>query len=366
MKIYLVEQYSPGIEFDKDSTIVALTPEVSYQLAKAGLRYSIIEDYYDEMSLSAGVDGYYESQLEWLNGLDKFLQSNVREVKELNLNLGTLYYHFIKTMVLDPLYIRCYALNKLIETLKPSGITFVSSLPQGIPLDYTLRTRGKTYYSLLIPLLCADKNIPLVKVALKPSDRAFSEAKPFLTGRDRLIQLNRRLCRNTMIRRLYFTYRYLGSKRSLPQLEKREGLNIFILKLAHIGTDFIIDALKKGHNVYQLSDNMILKYSSLGARRYSYLRDAGKNNNIWENTASLLEGHDLIKKVNEKCQLDVSEIVLPKLKYFVSEVCPEILRCFKVLIDFYRKEKIDFVITPHEVSPIEFAAIGAANSEKHV
>ena len=61
MKTYLVEEYSPDINFDKDSAIVALTPEACYQLNKAGIKYSIIEDYYDEVKLSAAVDEYYES-----------------------------------------------------------------------------------------------------------------------------------------------------------------------------------------------------------------------------------------------------------------------------------------------------------------
>jgi len=141
-----------------------------------------------------------------------------------------------------------------------------------------------------------------------------------------------------------------------------------MLKLVHIGMDFVIDAIRKGHNVYQLSDNSILKYSSLGARRCLNLRTEYKdkatdlkNSSVWENTASLLEGHDLIKRVNERCQLDVSEIVLPKLNYFVSKVCPETLGYSKVFIEFYKKEKVDFVITPHEASPIELAAIAATN-----
>lgn len=365
MKTYLVEGYSPDLKFDKGSTIIALTPEVCYQLTKAGIKYSIIEDYYDEVKLSAGVDEYYESQLQWIDDLDRFLQSNVKELKESNLKLGTLYYYFIKTMVLDPLYIRSYALNRLLEVVKPSSITYISTPSQEIPLDFSLQSHGKSYYSQLIPLLCGENNIPLTPVLVKPSGKAIKKTRSGLSGRGLIIQLGSKLYRSTIIRRLYFNYQYF-SKRSLPRQKSRNGLNIFILKLAHIGVDFVIDALRRGHCVYQLSDNLILKYSSLGAKRYSYLRTDDKGSSIWENTASLLEGHDLIKMVGEKCQVDTSEIVLPKLKYFVSKVCPEILNYLKMFAGFYEKERIDFVITPHEVSPIEFAAIAAANSGEYV
>ena len=88
MKVYLVENYDANIKFDRNSPIVALTSEVCYCLDKAGIKYSIIEDYYSELELSAQVDECYKSQLQWLDTLDAFLQNRVVELKELNLRLG--------------------------------------------------------------------------------------------------------------------------------------------------------------------------------------------------------------------------------------------------------------------------------------
>ena len=76
LKTYLVEAYSPNVKFDENSLIVALTPEVCYQLDKEGIKYSIIEDYYDEAELSTQEDEYYKSQLQWIGRLDEFLQKN--------------------------------------------------------------------------------------------------------------------------------------------------------------------------------------------------------------------------------------------------------------------------------------------------
>ena len=121
MKVYLVEEYHPDLKFDRDSLIVALTPAVCYQLDKSGIRYSIIEDYYDEVELLANEDKYYQSQLQWIDGLDEFLQSKLKELKELNLRLGEIYYYYLKSMALDPLYIRCYTLKRLFEAVKSSS-----------------------------------------------------------------------------------------------------------------------------------------------------------------------------------------------------------------------------------------------------
>jgi len=317
------------------------------------------------VKLAAGVDEYYESQVRWIDTLDKFLQSNAKEIRELNLKLGTLYYYFLKTMVLDSLYIRCHTLNRLFDAIKPSSIVFISRQSKEMPLDFTLQSHDKSYYSQVIPILCNEKNIPLTSVSLEPKGKAVEKMRSGRSARDLLIWLGTRLYRSETIRRMYFNYKYL-SKRPFPKQKKREGLNIFMLKLAHIGMDFVTDAVRKGHNVYQLSDSSILKYSPLGASRCLDLRTEYKNNSIWENAASLLEGHDLIKWVNQKCQSDVSAIALPKLKYFVSQVCPEILDYFKVFIEFYKKEGVDFVITPHATPPIERAALAAANYAEHV
>ena len=376
MKTYLVERYSSDIDFDKGSTVVALTPMVCYQLDKAGKKYSIIEDYYDEMKLAADVDKYYESQLQWIDSLDKFLRSNVKEVRDFNLKLGTMYYYFLKTMVLDSLYIRCYALKRFFEAVRPSSIIFISPQTQEMPLDFTLQYQyydyGKSYYSQVIPIVCKEKNIPLTSVHLETSGKAGKKPKSGRPFRDLLIWYGNKILPIDMLRRTYFNYQYL-SRRPFPKSKNRDGLNVFMLKLTHIGMDFVTRAVRKGYNVYQLSGNSILKYSSLSAMRCLDLKTEYKdtvakveNNSIWENTASLLESHDLIKLLNQRYRLDVSEIVLPKLKYFIAKVCPEILGYFKVFIKFYKEQDVDFAITPHEVSPIEFAALAAANYEERV
>ena len=48
MKYYLVDAYSSDLKFERDDAIIALTPLASYELDKAGIKYSILEDYYDE------------------------------------------------------------------------------------------------------------------------------------------------------------------------------------------------------------------------------------------------------------------------------------------------------------------------------
>jgi len=232
-------------------------------------------------------------------------------------------------------------------------------------LDFRLQDDGKSYYSQVIPIICDENNIPLTTVFIDEESKDVKEIKSVGSTKNLIIWLRRTLYKSAIVRSMHFVYRYLN-KRLLVKHSNKENLNIFLLKTAYIGLDFIVDALRRDHSIYQLSDSLIVKYSRLGIRTHLNLETKRNevrnlNNSIWEYTANLLEGHDLIKWVNEKCQLDVSPIVLPKLKYFVSSVCPEILGYFKVFIEFYKNDKVDFVIASYGVTLVESAAVAAAN-----
>jgi hypothetical protein len=367
MKTYLVEEYSPKIEFDKDSVVVALTPKVCYQLDKERIRYSIIEDYYDEVELSTHVDEYFKSQLQWTERLDEFLQDNVKELKELNLKLGTIYYYYLKTSVLDPLYIRCYTLNRLFEAIKPSAITFISHPPRELPLDFRLQDDGKSYYSQVIPILCDENNIPLTTVFLDEESKDVKEIKSVGSTKNLMIWLERTLYKSATVRSMYFVCKYLG-RQPLFKQPSQENLSILILKDGyHIWPALAIDALKRGHNVYELQDDLIIKRSFFREKRHFRLqKETASLDDIWEHAANLLESSDLIRRINEQCQLDVSEIILPRLRYFVSKVCPEILRYFKILVGFYEREVIDFILAPYAISLVELGALAAANHHPRV
>ena len=73
MKYYLIEEYSPNIKFDSDDAIIALTPLASYELDKVNIKYSILEEYYDEAEFLKEEKDYFNDQLNWFNEFDNFL-----------------------------------------------------------------------------------------------------------------------------------------------------------------------------------------------------------------------------------------------------------------------------------------------------
>lgn len=368
MKTYLVEDYSPDMKFDENSIIVALAPTVCYQLDKAGIDYSIIEDYYDKAELLANEDEYHQSQLQWVGELDKFLQDNVQELKESNLRLASIYYHYFKTFVLDPLYFRCYTLRKLFEKVKPSEVAFVSRPPGNEALNLRLEDVSQSYYSRIIPLYCREKDIRLTSVFVSEKDRSSKKDKPLEVGGSFASRLRRMLAKSEIISNVYhraqFVYKCLGGRPFLSQGNK-EKLSIFILRGSYfIWPDLAIDALKRGHNVYELQDDFIVKRSLFRAKKHFYYKqDSMSLGDIWQHTSNLLESSDLITRINEQCQLDVSQIVLPRLRYFVCRVCPEILRYFKVFVEFYQRQTADFILAPYAKLLVELGALAAANAK---
>jgi hypothetical protein len=358
VKTYLVEAYSQEIEFDKDSFVVALTPEVCYQLDKKEIKYSIIEDYYDFVELSSQVEEYRQSVFRWIDDFNEFLLSSI---KGLDIKLATIYRWYLKGMILDPLYIRCYALQHSFKTIKPTEVTYLVQKPAESHLNFRFEHYGRSLFSQVIPILCAKNNIPLTTVFLESDGKKDTEIKSVGPNESLITRLKKTLYKSATVRKIYFTYRCL---KKLPYLKRagQKKLNIFLIRVSHIGENFVAEALVRGHHVYLLSGDSILKYSCFGMRKHLQLKPGPPplKDNVWENAANLLAGHNLIKWVNENCQMDVSEIVLPRLRHFVSKVCPELVSYTKEFIEFYKKDGIDLLFTPTVSYLEDYAALAAA------
>lgn len=356
MKTYLLEAYNSSIEFDKNSVVVALTPEVCYQLDKVGIKYSIIEDYYDEAKLFPNRYDFLKSQYRWFKKFDKFLKDNVDVLKMYDLNLASIYIYHIKEMVVDPLILKSFTLLALFDKLKPSSVTSVAPMPEEKEFNGYLGFTDKSLYAHLIPILCNKYSIPFTELfEKKVKKNAKNYFKKFLFE-----------CK-MVLGEASDGFRVLHgffSKRN-----KKDKLNILQLNLAYNGLHAVIDALKQGHNPYILINNRILKFYYLGIKKFDIKIDMNLDDNAvydWNKVAQSLENHELVQWITEKCSIDVSEVVLPNLKYFVSNVCPELLAYFKIFTKFHEEEKIDFVLSPYMQSTIELAALSAANHYKGI
>ena len=326
MKLYLIEEYSPELEFEKDSIVVALTPKVCYDFDKKGIKYSIIEDYYDLTYLSNLEHENYDSLAEAVGKLDSHLQNNINDLKKYNLNLGQMYFRHLETM-LDPVFIRSYTLDKLLSKIKPSNVVFVSIPHEKDVFDYQLFFKGESLYSRLIPIICNKKKITFKRINVKNERRDTDKEKT-----DIKYTLKTILRDNKTVKQIHFFFKY-GRKTIFSNNKKQKKLNVLMLKLSHIENKFVVDALKNKYNTYLLENDSILKCSPFGLKKYLDLNDFSKNlddndetDTRWQQIVESLDKTDFVRRFNERCEMDVSDIILPRLRYFILEICPKLLR----------------------------------------
>ena len=153
MKTYLVEAYSEKVKFEENSNIISLTPEACYQLDKAGIKYSILEDYCELNEVAKEEKTYFISQLNWVNKFDNFLFNIFPYAKKMKLKLATQYYYSLKTTI-DPLILRSKILRGFIEKANPQNIIYISKKSNEEEIDFTLFfTKSESLFSRVAPLI---------------------------------------------------------------------------------------------------------------------------------------------------------------------------------------------------------------------
>ena len=158
MKYYLVEAYSPDLKFENNSYIVALTPLASYELDKAGIKYTILEDYHDEAQFLKEEEAYFKDQLTWFDNFDSFLFVIFPEAKIKNLKLATSHYFDIKKMV-DTIIIRCKVIDALINKARPNSITHIDAACGKGSISPLQFREEQSLFSRILPLFCKKYDI---------------------------------------------------------------------------------------------------------------------------------------------------------------------------------------------------------------
>lgn len=349
MKLYLMEAYNANIQFE-DGIVVALTPEVCYHLDKEGIEYTIIEDYYNECELFGDQNSFLDDQSKWFKTFDEFLKNNVDVLNVHDLNLATMYSMRIKSMTVDPMIFKSITLKALFDKLNPSSVTFVTLPPEEGALDVNLGYAGKSLYAHLVPILCEKRSIPFTE--------QFGKSMEIARGGG--VHISKKISRVVKyIPGLFEMLRAIFNK-----MDKKKVLNILQMNFAYNGFDAVKNSFVRGHDTYLFTNGKIVKFYRFGFKKFDIKHGDNTSEYTsydWNRIARLLETHELIEWINEKCRLDVGDIVLPNLKYFVSKVCPELLRYHNRFSSFFEDESIDIVLSPYMQSIMELAAISAAN-----
>jgi len=218
--------------------------------------------------------------------------------------------------------------------------------------DNKLGYDGKSLYAHLVPILCKEYSIPFSEQFISSIE---TEKKNTIPKK----HIN-------LIKHLHETFGIL--KVICSGINKKNSLNILQLNDAYNGFDIVKNAVTRGHNAYLLKNEKIIKFYRFGFKILDTPNDEISEYQAynWNQVARSLERHELIEWINKESSLEVDDIVLPRLKYFISKVCPELLGYYKVFRSFYDEEQIDVVLSPYMQNTRELAAILAANKCENI
>jgi len=370
MKYYLIEAYSPDLEFERDDVvIVALTPLASYELDRAGIKYNILEDYYDEAEFLKEEEDYFNDQLNWFDEFDNLLFNIYPKAKDKNLKLATNCHSYIKKMV-DSLILRCKVIDIFINKVKPNSIIYVSTRWKEDLINFTeyplLFRRGQSLFSRLIPLFCKKYDINFQRIILKEE----LDLNDINLGNKHFIsRIKNSLKSNKYIINLWHDYKTfsININNIFSKSFNNYSYNILFLKTPGFVKDIIKEAQKAGHKILYKRNNDIIKQSFPYHKVIDSIYPSNVTPSSEQDTKEFLKEikkNDILGWINNYCNVDITNIIMPKLEYFINNWCPQIISLVDKYINFYNKNQIDLVITPHMVSIDEYAAIIASRYSK--
>ena len=352
-KYYFIEDYSPNIDIS-GGTVISLLPDVSYKLGCRGISYKILEEYYDESALRKDEDKYFFEQLEWIEEFDRFLKENIKLCDELSLNITRAYFNSIKYLV-DTLVIQSYIAKKFIENNNGCEITYIydaSKGPQAREIHRYNSSERTKFFQQIFSVLSEEKDSSFKFEEIGFAGEGFS-GKPVHPDRGTNGESFRSFVRK-VIKSGYHMLKYkkYTSYFNLLSRAQQYKRNVLFLHTSTIVPDHLArQFLRKGCNVYYLSDDVVYSMNDMFEKpvfSFKHMCEDSYYKSIKAETdllSSTFGGKSsLVEWVNGKCGFDATQLILPYLKYFIEDVCSEILFKSKQFIAFYRDLDIDMVV----------------------
>jgi len=368
--IFFLEDYDPLYDY-KGKEILSLDPRVSYFFNENDIKYHILEDFYDENDLICKEEEYFTEQLEYFIGFDEFLKGNISYCKIHNIPLSSANYLRLKYLI-DTVVVSSYILSCIFEKRpdireviyvhkmyeddsKCSIYTFVSDIP-----------KNRKVFCDLLQLFCEKYNIKFTEQLLHKED-ALPKESTLQSSVFNTVLKNSFI--KPWIKAIYTLIKYKKSRKLLSSDSFPKNLNFFFMHAGSLEIDYpITELIRNKAHIYLKEGDKIIREDMFVRHSYSCSQleksFIEKMQLECRQCASALERLALISWINNKCQSDVSSVVLPFLKHFVSEDCFYILSDTERMLRFYKQYKIDYVFARANTDRNSIGAIIAARYGK--
>lgn len=346
--LVLVEEAPTDFSTGSADDVVALTPSASYGLDKRGVAYRIPADFGTEEGLQEVEDGFWEDELAWLDQVDAMLQERRAELSARAIRPAVLYGYHLKTL-LDNLFIRGFE----IMTLLTRGYGRVVLWPgrSGLPATDFLRSslEQSAVYARVLKHVCACRGIEYEELGSPDLAR---EGKGHL--RFYLSSLKAGLRRRQWALEALF--------RGVRPPQRRLGL-LFLEEGPYLG-DLLGQAVRAGHRCLVLRGDRVIDLSR-GGRCLWRLEKKGRIDGArvepWYAVAEELFSPEspIWKWPDGWFGCSMSPLLAGVLKMWVTQEVAGLIDWSDAFYRFYRKEGIDFVLTPFLTQKLHFPAVAA-------
>ncbi len=372
MEYCLIEEWRSEYTLPKRSRAVAVTPKASCELEKSGIEYYIFEDFCPlSKTHKENVDEYMVGQLSWFEKFDQFVQEIYPDAKQLDLKLALLYYYNIKYLA-DHLVTNIDVLNSFIDRAKPSKIWYIAEINGEDRCDeWHWFHYGRSSYFRLIERLCKKKGVNYEELIILKRDKHSIKRKQSLrlifsdfTELKILIKWNFPWLLPLVIN---IKKRYARCKNiSIEQQSKSSNQkgNILIIKNTDYSNQFLRDASTGRYALHLFENDKIYTPSLFSKGKKIPFDKKGdieilNGLNLDEVMLKLSQG-PIIEWINERCGMDVFDILRLRFEYLVKDLFPKTIGLVKGFVEYYNSNNIDYVFTNSLSTNYDFAAMAAA------
>ncbi len=327
--------------------IVSLSPSSSHFLASKKIPYTCIENYYSETAFRRDEDAYFRNQALWFEDFDVFFRQSFESSFFGSFSLARAFYSRLKYLV-DSTIIRARIVSDFMKKTSAQRISFY--FKREIPADRNTTSiydfQSHSRYSLLPFFLTYAGQHKRLELLLFPQE----------PNRELQVASNSKCAKKKSFLRRIAKCFYLAVKyqkiRWPFQNEALDGLNFLLLDRGSSEIDPVVRKLiMAGANVYFNDGKSITSVNSLWENEILDLESTASASRMkyykrlcviaYE---QLSRNHPVIQWINKQCDFDVSEYILPYLKDFIINICPQTCAADETIQGFIRAKKINFVI----------------------
>ncbi len=340
--------------------MVATSAAACSDLDLAGISYQIPEDICACPDPAEDARPSFEEFLGWLDALDRLLADRAGASGDFPIRPVRAYAYHLQLLV-DSALVQWRLWSGVLRTLRPSSVTFCTEPSRGFRPDWQLAVTDEPPHRHLIPALCRERGVPC-EVRLVAADRRSSSF-----ARNHLVRhlAGRILGKVPRIAR-WGPAPQNGSRPPGPEPRAARPRTLLFLAWGWGLDEWAAETCRRGHRVLFTDGSRLYDVGEPAMRQGATLSgDAPGGGAVrpprWDAACrEALSGGLGAGWIRGEGRAGLAEYLLPRLRYVLGDICPQLLGCARTFAALYARERVDYVLTHSQVQPWQCAAMHLA------